>query len=388
MKLPEVSALVLLAKYGFSLPAYCIVSKQADVAKVFPAKKYVVKANLAVGGKKKTGLVAVANRENLKTTTAEILSKNEEFDFYSVLVEEFVDHDREYFLALKAIREGIEVYYSDLGGIEIENNWASVKKVLIPEEELLKEKLQVTKVLAGLIEDSSTQDWVEKLVAFFQNEDATYLEINPFTLTPYAFAQGKQGKLLPLGIVLVVDETAAFRHPDWADLIPEQKKLSMREQKVAETDGGIRGSIKLVEVPGGGDTALMAGGGGAALFFADAIINNGKKLANYAEFSGNPPNFAVTELTRQVCAIPGIENLVIGSGIANFTPVNENIRAIIEGLRQSPNAGKINIVVRRCGPGEDEGIQLMTEFARKSGYNIRVFGRETSMTDIVKKLYV
>ena len=134
-------------------------------------------------------------------------------------------------------------------------------------------------------------------------------------------------------------------------------------------------------------TAMMGGGAGAALFLCDAIVENRLELANYAEFSGNPPDFAVAELTKQVCAIPGIKNLVIGSGIANFTPVLGNMEGVIEGLKASPTARKLNIVIRRCGPGEDEGIALMKEFAKESELKIQVFGRETGMTEIVKKLY-
>lgn len=331
MKLTESAAFKLFDKYGISHPKIGV-----------KTGKVVVKADLAMGGKKKVGLVKVCEASAAEKVAREMGTP--------VIVEEYIPHEAEFFVALRATREGVETYTSDKGGIDVEQNWGKVKKTL--------DKLPK----------------FAKYYKFFEEEDVTYLEINPYT-----------EKFVALGVVLELDEAARFRHPDWPDAdygLP----TTAREQKIREIDREIKGSVKLVEVPGGGDTALMAGGAGAALFLCDAVMAAGLKLANYAEFSGNPPNWALTELTKQVCAIPGLKNLVIGSGIANFTNVKNNIEAIVAALRASPQSKALNIVVRRCGPGEEEGMAIMKAFATESGYKIKVFGRETPMTEIVRKL--
>ncbi len=377
MKLSESAALTLFANHGLAHPKF-IVTYASGLARLPKGDHFVLKANGAVGGKKKLGLVEIAKRTEVGKKVKELLGKSTpQLPFDSILVQEFVPHDKEYYLALKAVREGVEIYFSELGGIEIESHWEKVRKLVITTDELMETGYSEEK-LADLIPNSFIQDFTKDALLFFTAEDATYLEINPIVVT-------KDYQAIPLGVVLVLDEAAKFRHPNWPSESVSGTK-SPREKRVAEIDAQIKGSIKLVEVPGGGDTAILPGGAGAALFLCDAIVKNGLKLANYAEFSGNPPDFAVAELTRQVCALPGIKNLVIGSGIANFTSVVGNVRGIIEGFKSSPQAKKLNIVIRRCGPGEDEAIELMKSFVKESGMKIQVFGRETGMTTIVAKL--
>lgn len=415
MKLPEGAAFRLFNKHSIDHPNFVVVpqtpnkdhlnSFMREIESSFVLcddDRLVVKANVPVGGKKKTGLVRIVHINELETALKEIFAiQVPQYEIKSVLVEEFVAHEEEFFVALKAVREGIEVYYSALGGIDVEANWGKVEKRLIDEELLVAQNwLEVEEKLFSLIAEKVVREWVVKLLVFFQEEDATYLEINPFTLK----GQGERGKgkVMALGVVLVVDEAAEFRHPDWQTIVSELDEITIktgRERHIGEIDSQIKGSVKLVEVPQigvsgkgqreselrrGGLTAVM-GGGGATMFVCDAILENGYQLANYAEFSGNPPNFAVMELTKAVCSIPGIKNLVVGSGIANFTPVMGNFLGMIEGFKASPQAKKLNIVIRRCGPGEAEAMEVMKQFAKESGLNIKVFGREIPMTEVVKK---
>lgn len=390
MKLPESAAFELFKKHGILFPRYFVAPPtDRDFLNSYLNDKFVVKANVPVGGKKKSGLVQISDSKHLNGVIMAIMAQAvPDYKIDSVIVEEFVEHKDEYFISLKAVREGVEVYYSGVGGIDVEQNWEKVEKILVPTERLVNDRLSLSEDLFfNSISEKAIREWIIKLIHFFVEEDATYLEINPFTII--------NRKVIPLGVVLVLDESAGFRHPDWEPffkLIDNISTKTERERRIAEVDAQIKGSIKLVEVKQiTGETqknltAMMGGGAGSALFLCDAILENDLVLANYAEFSGNPPDFAVAELTKQVCAIPGIKNLVIGSGIANFTPVVGNIKGIISGLRENPVAKKLNIVVRRCGPGEDEGNEMMKKFARESGLHIQVFGRETGMTEIVKKL--
>jgi ATP-citrate lyase beta-subunit len=380
MKLRESDSFGLLDKYGILHPQIYAVGERLLGRRLH---RVVVKANLATGGKEKAGLVRVCFVDEVPQTSREISEKMREMGMNGgVIVEEFIEHSDEYFVALKAVREGVEVYYSSLGGVEIESNWEKVEKVLVTTDSLEKKSSCKEDFFFKLVAEKAVREWIVKLIEFFQEEDATYLEINPFIVSGQGTGDRGQ-EVMPLGVVLILDDAAGFRHPDWPE-VPEEKR-SEREKHITKVDSEIRGSVKLVEVPGGGDTAVM-GGGGATMFLCDAIIENGFKLANYAEFSGNPPDFAVAELTKSVCSIPGIKNLVIGSGIANFTSVMGNFKGMIEGFKASPMAKKLNIVIRRCGPQEDAAIEMMKEFANESGMRIQVFGRETGMTDIVREL--
>lgn len=48
------------------------------------------------------------------------------------LIEKFVPHDDEYYLALTTDREGTQIRFSVAGGIEVEENWEKVKTLHIP----------------------------------------------------------------------------------------------------------------------------------------------------------------------------------------------------------------------------------------------------------------
>lgn len=403
MKLSELTAFRLFDQHNLPHPRWEFLNDEIELTskstreKIFKSlglqsehDRLVVKLDCPVGGKLKSGLMAICPFNELELKMVEIFHQGKKLGLAmeGFGVEEYIEHKDESFLAIKAVREGLQVYFSSKGGVEVENDWDGVGRTLIPTAKVLGMDWPVGE-LAKLIKPSMILNFMEELLNFFVLEDATYLEINPVTLT-------KDFRAMPLGVVMEVDEAARFRHSDWPDFDYGGKVKTLRERRVEEVDSQIKGSVKLVEMPRlnqgsgiknqGGLTAVMGGGAGSVLFLCDAVLENGLTLANYAEFSGNPPNWALTELTKQVCAIPGVKNLVISSGIANFTPAKANIEAIIEGFAQSPQARNLNIVVRRCGPGEIEGIEMMKKFAKESGFNIQVFDRYTGMTEIVKKL--
>ena len=45
------------------------------------------------------------------------------------IVEPFVPHDQEYYLSIQVNRLGYDILFSEAGGVEIEENWDSVKQV-------------------------------------------------------------------------------------------------------------------------------------------------------------------------------------------------------------------------------------------------------------------
>ena len=153
-----------------------------------------------------------------------------------------------------------------------------------------------------------------------------------------------------------------------------------------EIDSRVKGSVKFIQIPGG-DTALLPAGGGASLYYADAVVAHGGKLANYAEYSGDPPDWSVEALTDKVCSLPGIKRIIVGGAIANFTNVKKTFTGIIAGFRRAKSQGKLDAVdiwVRRGGPYEKEGLAAM-EALKQEGFQIHVFDRRTPLTDIVDK---
>lgn len=390
-KLLEGPGMGLMKKWGIAVPNHVVVTSVEELTALGDANnwlkksKLVVKAHEALGSRFKLGLVKVGlDLKGAQAAAKEMLGRQVgSITVSQVIVSEMVPHKEEYYAAVKSIREGAEILLANCGGIEVESNWDRVKKLAVvvgdtPSPDAL-EKLAKD---AGFSKDLAKQvgDFAGKLFACFENEDAQYLEVNPVVV------RESDGQLVALDAVTLLDADARFRHPDWSFPFAAEfgRAYTKNELEVMAVDSKIKGSVKFIEIPGG-DTAMLPAGGGASVYYSDAVVARGGKLANYAEYSGDPPDWAVEVLTEKVCSLPGIRNVIVGGAIANFTDVKKTFGGIIAGFRKAKAEGKLNgvkIWVRRGGPREKEGLEAM-RVLRDEGFDIHVFDRHTPLTDIV-----
>ncbi len=382
----------LLAKWGMAVPQHVVVtsvdqlSHLAQVNGWLRDRQLVVKAHEAIGSRMKLGLVKVGlNLAGAETAAREMLGKTvgSGLTVSQVIISEMVPHEPEYYLAVKSVREGAEILLASIGGIEIESQWEKVKRLPVPVgttptvqqiEKLAKEAGFPAPMTARVAE------FISKLYGCYDQEDGQYLEINPLV------SRNDDQQLMALDAVILVDGDARFRHPDWNFTFASEfgRPYTNDERAIMEIDSRVKGSVKFIEIPGG-DTALLPAGGGASVYYADAVVARGGKLANYAEYSGDPPDWAVEALTDKVCSLPGIKRIIVGGAIANFTNVKKTFAGIIGGFRRAKSEGKlegVEIWVRRGGPYEKEGLAAM-QALEQEGFNIHVFDRRTPLTDII-----
>jgi len=392
-KVLEGHTMQLMDKWGISIPRFVI----ADNVEQFDAlardndwlesTRLVVKAHEAIGGRGLLGLVKMGtDLTRTRKAVEDILSfQKENITINQVIVQENIIHSnqKEFYASIITRRDGVDILLSRWGGINIDNRWDSVQRLFIPIDSAPnKEILEGFAVSAGFDLDLLTPvaDFLARLLIMFDKEDATFLEINPFTV------RKGWGDAVALDGVLELDESARFRHPDWGFKFVSDlgRPMSHAEKKIQEIDEQVKGSVKFVELDG--DTALLPAGGGASVFLADAVVRAGGTLANYAEYSGDPPDWAVEALTERVCSLKGIKRLIIGGAIANFTDVKKTFTGIIQGLRNVKKQGtmpeNVEIWVRRGGPNEEEALNEIRKIVDE-GFKIRVFDRKTPLTDIV-----
>lgn len=391
-KVLEGPGMGLLKKWGLQTPNYVVVSSSEEFDQLASANdwlqksKLVAKAHEALGSRFKLGLVKVGlDLAGTKAAVKEMLGKQvESVTIREVIVSEAIDHTDEFYVSAKSTREGVEVMAANCGGIEVEANWDKVKRILVGIGE---EPTDVA--LAGLAKDAGfagdtakkMAEFLKKLYICFDNEDAQYLEINPVV-------QNGAGDLVALDAVTLLDGDAKFRHKDWNFPFAAEfgRAYTKNEEEVMAVDAKVKGSVKLIEIPGG-NIAMLPAGGGASVYYSDAVVARGGKLANYAEYSGDPPDWAVEVLTEKVCSLPGITNIIVGGAIANFTDVKKTFGGIINAFRKAKAEGKLDNVriwVRRGGPNEKQGLAAMKEL-QKEGFKIEVFDRTLPLTDIVDK---
>jgi len=392
-KVLEGPGMGLMKKWGITVPHYVVVTSVDELTKLGHANewlkksKLVVKAHEALGSRFKLGLVKVGlDLKEAEAATKEMIGRQVgSITVSQVIVSEMIPHKEEYYCAVKSTREGTDILVANCGGIEVESNWERVKRLAVeigeqPTEAALEKLAKDAGFTGSLVK--KVADFAGKMFTCFDSEDAQYLEVNPVVLREH------EHELIALDAVTLLDGDAKFRHPDWNFAFAAEfgRAYSKHEMEVMAVDSKIKGSVKFIEIPGG-DTAMLPAGGGASVYYSDAVVARGGKLANYAEYSGDPPDWAVEVLTDKVCSLPGIKNIIVGGAIANFTDVKKTFGGIINGFRKAKSEGKlkdVKIWVRRGGPREKEGLDAMRTL-KDEGFDINVFDRNTPLTDIVDK---
>ncbi len=363
-----------------------------DAAKDNPwikEKPLVAKPDQLFGKRGKHNLVLLnADFETAKKWINERMHKRvrigkAEGELTHFLVEPFVPHKQEYYVAIKTEEKGDRIYFSDEGGIEIEENWGKVKQFFVP--------------ILGSVDDVDfsgveplISDFIKALYKFFVDLDFTYLEINPFAITG--------GEVVPLDLVARLDDTAYFWNKDkWGDIefpVPFGRNFTKEEQFIRELDEKTGASLKLTILNPEGRVWLMVAGGGASVIYADTVVDlgYGKELANYGEYSGNPSEEETYLYAKTILDLmtrkkdPHGKILIIGGGIANFTDVAKTFKGIIRALKEYKDKlieNNVKIYVRRGGPNYKEGLRMMRELGKELGVPIEVYGPELPMTRVV-----
>jgi ATP citrate (pro-S)-lyase len=308
------------------------------------------------------------------------------------LIEEFVRHEKEYYLSLNCEREFTEILFSHFGGVEIEDNWDKIRHLEIEVGEVPSDQQ-----LCQLIQNDNDPDakvlkeFIRSIFLVFEHLDFTLLEMNPFTIT-------QEKKIAILDAVTEVDGTAHFKSSKkWGSLeFPEPfgKDLAPEERFISEMDEKTGASLKLTILNPAGRIWSLVAGGGASVVYADTVadLGFGHELGNYGEYSGAPNEEETYHYAKTVIDLATRNPdgrgrvLMIGGGIANFTDVARTFKGIIHALKEFQERLKkanVKIFVRRAGPNYQTGLKLMKQLSSELGLPIEVFGPEKTMTHII-----
>jgi len=307
------------------------------------------------------------------------------------LIEPFVPHGREYYIAITTAREHDSIHFSTQGGVDIEEAWSSVVETRVG---ILDDVGSAAVELPADLDDPGTvAAFARALYEFFVSYHFTYLEINPFAL--------EEGKVVLMDVKSRVDDYAAFPCAEkWGKLEfpkPFGTARTPEERRVEEIDERTGASLKLNVLNPRGRIWNLVAGGGASVIYADTVVDLGLagELANYGEYSGDPSMEDPYEYSRVVLDLMTREKdpqgrpkfLLIGGGIANFTDVASTFTGIIKAIEEYADRLKAvdaRILVRRGGPNFETGLANMRALGERLQLPIRVYGPETHMTKIVR----
>jgi len=366
-------------------------------------EKVVVKPDQLFGKRGKANLLLLdANCDEMKDFCYTNLDKVYEIGnvrgaLKRLLVEPFIPHEKEYYVSITTEREGDVIHFSFEGGIYVEENWNKVIHIPIPIGTDIK-TFDLENKLPDLGDSKGVlMPFIKGLYQVFVDQDFTFLEINPFAIA-------QDNKVVPLDVKARLDDTAMFLHADtWGNPIKPiefptafGQVMSEKEAYIRELDEKTGASLKLKVLNPVGRVWTMVAGGGASVIYTDTIVDlgYGEELGNYGEYSGNPSR-EYTEIYAQtiidlITETPDIAGrskyLIIGGGIANFTDIKATFTGIVSAIKNSVEKlkkAKVKIYVRRGGPNEKQGLELMKQVGEETGIPIEVYDRYTHMTRVV-----
>lgn len=369
-------------------------------------EKLVVKPDQLFGKRGKANLILLdADSKQMKEFCKNNIGKVRvisgiEGEITRLLVEPFISHEKEYYISFTTERDYDLIHFSFEGGIFVEENWDKVMHIPIP----IGQKIENFDIGSKMPDLGNLKDvllpFIKGMYQVFVDQDFTFLEINPFAIT-------KENKIVPLDVKARLDDTAAFLHTDtWGN--PQKtiefpsgfgQKMSPEEEKIQRLDEKTGASLKLTLLNQKGRIWTMVAGGGASVIYTDTIADLGlaNELGNYGEYSGNPSQdhtqiYAQTiiDLITESPDPKGREKyLIIGGGIANFTDVKATFGGIVKAIKNSVEKLKkanVKILVRRGGPNEKQGLELMRKVGEETGIPIDIYDRYDSMTRPVARM--
>jgi len=349
------------------------------LSKMMDGKRYVLKVDQAIKQRKKKGLVSLnVTKENVK----EEVEKLKEKGFSQFILEEFVKYEGfgEFYIAIERVREGKKIYYSTLGGVEIESNSDSITSAILTDYSQYED---ISKVLQLPVET------LESIITAFDNYYFSFLEINPLVVM--------DGKFYLLDTAVEVDSEAAFfvggawSKNDFRDAGRATK--TQEEKAIEELKETTPAALSFQVLNPDGSIFVLLSGGGASLVTADEIYQKGRgqDLANYGEYSGSPTEeetylYVKNVLVALLNSKAPKKSIIISGGVANFTDVRITFKGIIRAMNEVSadlQSNNVKVFVRRGGPHQDEGLSIMKEFLEKNSLLGEIHGPELVLTDIV-----
>ncbi len=350
VKLAEWRGKELFRKYGIPLPRGRV-ARSPDEAEALTRDgtvplPCVVKAQVLAGGRGKGGAVRFANTPEEARSAAEAILG---LDFKGervkeVLLEEKLPIARELYLSITlecTLREPILIA-SAQGGVEIESvDDRSIARIPVhPFPGLVSYERRAASSALGL-SGTPTQGLEPLLGALwrlFVAEDAELVEINPLAVV----GDG----LVALDAKVIIEDDAAFRHPEYADIRDDRTPLEeiAREKEIAfvQLDGNI---------------GVIANGAGLTMATLDVLKEFGGEPGVFLDLGGTDDPKKVTEAFLLMAqAKPKAVFLNIFGGVTRCDTV---AKGLVEAMKQVPPSDRFPLVARIRGNNEKEGIEIL-----------------------------
>src|SRR6266568_1185852 len=367
-RLDEYQGKAILAANGFKIPrgrAASTVDEAVATAKELGGE-VVVKIQAWTTGRAGIGGVTFAKKpgEVRAHATRMLAMKVGQFPVETVLVEEKIDIDREFFLSF-AINDAARapmIIFAVGGGTGIEERTASTRRIPCnvdsgPLDSAVSEAVDA----CGLSQAHAKQlnESIRKLFQAARSVEARSLEINPLVLT-------KHGEFVAADCRITIDDYAVTRHPELGIEIAREfdhPPTALERVAYAVEQNDHRGTFYFAQLAtiaakdSKGLVGFHGAGGGGSMMSMDAIVNAGFTIANFTDTSGNPSASKVYRASRIILAQPDLVGYFgSGSGVASqeqYWPAYGLAKAFWEVDLDIP------AVIRLGGNTEDRAVDIL-----------------------------
>ena len=362
MDLFEYQARDLFEKHGVPVLAG-IVATTPEAAKAAAEKiggVTVVKAQVKVGGRGKAGGVKVAkSADEAYEYAQQILGMDiKGHTVHRVMIAQGADIAEEYYFSvlLDRANRSYLAMCSVEGGMEIEQLAVERPDALArvdvnPAEGITEAKAR--EIVEQAKFDAETAEKVipvlVKLGEVYAKEDATLVEVNPLVKTG-------DGEILALDGKVSLDDNAAFRHPEHAELA-DKTTADPLEEKAKEND------LNYVKLDG--EVGIIGNGAGLVMSTLDVVAYAGEKHgdvkpANFLDIGGGASAEVMAAGLDVILGDPQVKSVFVNV-FGGITACDAVANGIVKALEILGDSATKPIVVRLDGNNVDEGRAILRE---------------------------
>src|SRR5213594_121305 len=328
-RLHEYQGKAILAANGFKIPRGRAASNadEAVAAANELGGEVVIKIQAWTTGRAGMGGVAFAKKPaDVRGHAARMLAmKVGQFPVETVLVEEKIDIEREFFLsfAIDDAARAPMIIFAAGGGSGIEERAASTRRLACdvnggPLDSAVSEAVASRRLSSKPAKQLAES--IQNLFAAAKSVEARSLEINPLVLT-------KDGQFIAADCRITIDDYAVARHPELKIEIAREfdhPPTALERIAYAIEQSDHRGTFYFAQLAttaakaSKGLVGFHGAGGGGSMMSMDAIVNAGFTIANFTDTSGNPSASKVYRAARIILAQPDLVGYFgSGSGVAS-----------------------------------------------------------------------
>jgi succinyl-CoA synthetase beta subunit len=353
MDLLEHHGKAYFARFGIPVPSGEVATTVDEVVAAAGRVGYpaVVKAQVQTGGRGKAGGIrVVADPDATRAAADHILGMSiKGHAVRSVLVEPATEIEAEFYASFTLDRSA-RLHLGMLsarGGVDIEQVAAEEPEAIArlpidPVDGLADDACRAWVAGAGLPAgaEAGAARLLSALYRCYVEGDADLVEVNPMVLTT-------GGEVLALDAKVTLDDNAAFRHPEWAELGGDES-LDDRE-RLAREKGlqyiGLDGSV-----------GIIANGAGLAMSTLDVVNQVGGAPANFLDIGGGASAAVMANALEVINTDENVRAIFVNI-FGGITRGEEVANGIVEALGRVDIAAPL--VIRLDGTNAAEGRAIL-----------------------------